>query len=472
MTRRSFGRVLDGIVSVVLASAVGSLGGYGCAAEEPPKDAEGNVLPAAFEDEASFTCTTPLSDVVSNLKPAVPVDYVEVRRQTFDSYAKADAGPPEIRLATRSSKGTPCSTATNNTACRAALTAAKVEEKTEVSGWAPFTGGGNVQPATYDRDFVVYTRGDEVGVARSMSELVKFLGPIDTLEEARLVLATQSREYTCVSKPRKSGARENADGSFEILVSGQSCGGPFRTRLRVATNGEVTTVASEDLGNQSVCGRRPEGLARGDFDGASRGLGPYFAEVAYLEAASVVAFRRLELELGRFGAPQQLILRARRSRADEIRHARITARLARRFGAEVRALEIEPMTSRELLAIAIENAAEGCIRETYGAVVAAFQARTAEDPEVRSVLSRIARDEARHAELSHDVAIWLDTQLDEAARARVAEARVRAFAELEASLDRAPSEEVVHVAGMPSTREAHALLQGLAREIFGADLAA
>ena len=77
-----------------------------------------------------------------------------------------------------------------------------------------------------------------------------------------------------------------------------------------------------------------------------------------------------------------------------------------------------------MLDVAIENATEGCVRETYGALVAAFQARTAEDPEIRQVLTRIAR-EARHAGVSHDVALWLDTQLDATSRARVASERAR-----------------------------------------------
>ena len=52
---------------------------------------------------------------------------------------------------------------------------------------------------------------------------------------------------------------------------------------------------------------------------------------------------------------------------------------------------------RELEAIAIENAVEGCVRESFGALLATWQAKTAGDARVRAAMKRIARDETRHA---------------------------------------------------------------------------
>ena len=43
-------------------------------------------------------------------------------------------------------------------------------------------------------------------------------------------------------------------------------------------------------------------------------------------------------ELDAFGAPSDLVSRARSASRDEVRHTRITARLARRFGDGIRAL--------------------------------------------------------------------------------------------------------------------------------------
>jgi len=106
--------------------------------------------------------------------------------------------------------------------------------------------------------------------------------------------------------------------------------------------------------------------------------------------------------------------------------------------------------------------------ETYGACVAAFQAERAL-PELRPLMRRIAGDEARHPELAHDVARWIDALLTPEERARAARARARArdevVAALGASIDVEPDPEVARVAGLPRPLEAKALLDGLAREI-------
>ncbi|HWZ87964.1 MAG TPA: hypothetical protein VNW92_03915 [Polyangiaceae bacterium] len=73
--------------------------------------------------------------------------------------------------------------------------------------------------------------------------------------------------------------------------------------------------------------------------------------------------------------------------------------------------------------MALENAVEGCVRETYGALVATWQAQVARDPVVRAAMKRIARDETRHAALSWSVGSWLETRLDTEARCRVERAK-------------------------------------------------
>src|SRR5262245_44328737 len=74
----------------------------------------------------------------------------------------------------------------------------------------------------------------------------------------------------------------------------------------------------------AIGGRRPAGLAeRRSASLASGTAGAYFAELARLEAASVVAFRRLGDELRAWGAPARLTRAATRARRDEVRHARV-----------------------------------------------------------------------------------------------------------------------------------------------------
>ena len=106
------------------------------------------------------------------------------------------------------------------------------------------------------------------------------------------------------------------------------------------------------------------------------------------------------------------------------------------------------------------------MRETYGALVAAYQARTASDPELRTVLDRIARDEARHAALAHDVASWLEPRLDDEERAAIARARADAVADLRAAVLRPPAADVAALAGMPKPREARALLDAMEHAVL------
>ncbi len=61
---------------------------------------------------------------------------------------------------------------------------------------------------------------------------------------------------------------------------------------------------------------------------------------------------------------------------------------------------------------------EGCIRETYGALLATWQAATAVDEQVRCAMAVVAVDETANALLAWDVRRWTDTRLGDGARAR------------------------------------------------------
>jgi len=163
-------------------------------------------------------------------------------------------------------------------------------------------------------------------------------------------------------------------------------------------------------------GRRTDGVA--DSAGcAGAAPGPLLAERAYLEAVSVHAFARLERELAAHGASPALLREARRARRDEVRHTAMMTRLARRFGGIVRLPEAPPeWPVRTLFAIALENAVEGCVRETYGAVVGMVEARTSADGDVRRAMRSISTDECRHAELAWAVASWILPKLTSAER--------------------------------------------------------
>jgi len=204
---------------------------------------------------------------------------------------------------------------------------------------------------------------------------------------------------------------------------------------------------------QGSAGRRPEGLVPCDARATSE-VGAFFAHAAHLEAASIHAFARMRDELRALGAPSGLVMRTTRAIGDERRHARVVSSLARRFGARPVAPRVKRSRRRSIEAIAIENATEGCVRETFAALVAHWQAGHARDPIVRAAYARIARDETRHAELAHDAARFFDSILPDDARARVSLARDAALAELarELATEPSPPNALVEVTGLPVKR--------------------
>jgi hypothetical protein len=206
-----------------------------------------------------------------------------------------------------------------------------------------------------------------------------------------------------------------------------------------------------------ITGRRPRGLRSVGRPSTASEVGSVLAEMAHLEAASVFSFERLAAELSAHGAPGRLAARSKAAAGDEVRHARVMTRLAARAGAEVKAPRVRRPTTRGLEAIARENAVEGCVRETYGAALAHVQAARATDPRVRAAMSKIARDETRHAQLSWDVARWIEAQLAPAARRRVAAARSRAIAELGRALAGPGSDADRAALGWPDAAQAKAL---------------
>lgn len=213
------------------------------------------------------------------------------------------------------------------------------------------------------------------------------------------------------------------------------------------------------------CARRPQGLA-GPSLGADDAVRAYFQEMSRLEAASVPAFRVLARELRAHGAPRSLIRAARRAARDEIRHARMGKMLAERFGGHYVRPRIATQPIRSIEAIATDNAVEGCVRETFGAVLATWQGRASADPVVRRTMRSVAVDETRHAAFNLRVAAWADRKMDAAARARVRVARRAAAERVLAESSYQPSPALVAIAGVPPSHEAKRLAVAMMKHLW------
>lgn len=207
-----------------------------------------------------------------------------------------------------------------------------------------------------------------------------------------------------------------------------------------------------------VDGRRPPHLANMPRSGTD--IASHLARMAFYEAASVTAFEILHGELSAHAAPPALLRSLRRARADEVKHAELAARLARRFGGEVIAPRVRRSPRpRALVQIALENAREGCGRELLGALMGLHQAENAGDASLRAFYATIARDEARHAAVALRLHDWLVTRLDERQRARVR----RVWRQ---TLDRAPgSDSGDPLLGLPDSRQRRAMTRGVASAI-------
>ena len=190
------------------------------------------------------------------------------------------------------------------------------------------------------------------------------------------------------------------------------------------------------------------------------------AEMARLEAGSVSAFRRFASELTSFGAPRGLVRSAERAARDEVRHARVAARLARRRGAKPGRVDVPRAGARSLEAFALENAVEGCVRECFGALLATRQATHATDPEIRAAMRSIADDETRHAALAWQVARWVSPRLNASERLRVRRAMRAAVSSLRCEVASTPADVAAEL-GLPSGAEARALV-----DAFGSSLVA
>jgi hypothetical protein len=227
---------------------------------------------------------------------------------------------------------------------------------------------------------------------------------------------------------------------------------------------DITCVAS----GEDVCtgGRHSDTLA-GRAQGQGRdATAAWLAREACGEAGSVHAFRQLARELVAHGAPESLVTEAVAAMEDEVRHARVVRNLAKARGGRPDIVRALPQPPRDLFTVALENAVEGCVHETFAAARAGHQAMHAEDTEVRTVSAMLAEDEARHADLAAAVHDWACARLPPHQAAAVEQARQAAWARL-VTHPPAMTPEAIRVLGLPDAKT-HARLAGALAGALGA----
>lgn len=430
LSSRRFRTILKNIVTLSIAAPSVGFVAAGC----------GGIDTDGF---TPVSCTASGStSLMTGLTPAEAADYIELRRMP-------DGGGDSGILV--ESTGTPCKTATDQTICMNVLAGAISGQGFRVGDCVDFC----------PTHILVVNKGDEVKVIDTVAGVKAFLAPVDTASEAVLVAAISGYTVSC-NNAEGGGVRDVGSG-FEVLATRitASCDPIEKTLyvLAVDEQGNVTETQSEVIESESgACiGRRPCGLLAQKAKGES-GVGAYLASVAHLEAASVFAFENLEAELLHHGAPNELIEAARKARRDEVRHAKQMKEAAERYGGVVPSPQVMPMKMRSLEEIALDNAVEGCVRETFGALVGMWQSRFAQDPALRRVMRQIAADEARHAELSWAIDAWARTRLSSEAISRMEAAQKEAIAALSAEAHREEEPALVAMLGLPDRNASLALV--------------
>lgn len=226
----------------------------------------------------------------------------------------------------------------------------------------------------------------------------------------------------CCTDPPAPGCQASPGGDQCALDCSLVCEkvSPGSSKMMSSCYWSASTTAPKIQYYCGACGvgRVPNGAepcARGE-DVAER-----LAMQAYYEAASVIAFERLATVLEAEGAPEALVSAARVASEEERAHAALFSRLAERRGARVRSPELNAERP-SLFELALENASEGCVRETYGALIALHQAEHAADPELRDAFRAVAADEIAHAAFSWELAAWFEQALGVPERVALASA--------------------------------------------------
>jgi hypothetical protein len=310
---------------------------------------------------------------------------------------------------------------------------------------------------------VIGMRGGEVvGSALNAAELVDLLGPIDTLAEAQLL--AQLEGLGCL----RSGEE---DGAYLVVGTTMLAECPIVTQevlYRIEKDGSVRVAErGEKVEEDSCVGRKPAGLQPRRARVSMSRVADFLARSAELEAASVMAFQIMEAELAAHGAPAHLLERVRAAAEDEVEHARLMQQLAARFGGEVTARSVRVRGIRDLETIALENVVEGCVTETWGCLLGMYQAKHARGAALRRTYRRIAADEARHAQLSWDVADWAAQLLPRSSLRRLTEQRASAVAGLSRRLrDSSELPPVRQILGLPDAATKRRLFEHVRSELW------
>ena len=233
---------------------------------------------------------------------------------------------------------------------------------------------------------------------------------------------------------------------------------------------EYTAVHSPYTCPRPVPGRMPNGLHLKNGPAATQSsvnvLGQYLADMTAMETAAITAFYNLSLELEAYDAPSELITRARQAVLEETRHSEMAALLAASFDAEIPEVSIDDFCLRSLYEIALENAVEGCVNETFAAACGLWQSEYAQLDVFRKVIAHITEEEMGHAALSWEIHQWVMPQLSEIQQEQILVAQAEAVDSLVSDFNQESNPMLQQAFGLPTKDDVARLFAQLKNSVW------
>ena len=207
--------------------------------------------------------------------------------------------------------------------------------------------------------------------------------------------ASESVSYTCC---------------YDTLAqpTGESCMPVDPAEGRPLICDGIAQVATIEIGSDWIEGPSPESFHLTIEQ--RQVLATFWLRTAQFEHASVASFHQFGLDLMRFGASPDLLMRTSKATMDEIAHAKAAFAitegfLGHPFSPSEFQMKLQPAKSFAEFAVSV--AMEGAINETLAVVLATLQHDKCEDHAIKKFLTEIIKEEAEHAELAWDTLRWL-----------------------------------------------------------------
>ncbi len=254
---------------------------------------------------------------------------------------------------------------------------------------------------------------------------------------------------------------------FSLIVPG----GQYPTpSTLLSCDVEYTAVHSPYTCPRPVPGRMPNGLHLKNSPAATQSsvnvLGQYLADMTAMETAAITAFYNLSLELEAYDAPAELITRAQQAVLEETRHSEMAALLAASFDAEMPEVTVDDFCLRSLYEIALENAVEGCVNETFAAACGLWQSEYAQLDVFRKVIGHITEEEMGHAALSWEIHQWILPQLSELQQDQIRVAQAEAVESLVNDFKQESNPVLQQAFGLPTKDDATRLFAQLKNSVW------